>query len=183
MKAYIISDEDYKTEEYKVLRQKLGEFLAERKFEIQETSIAKDELHFCVGCYGCWMKKPGECVMNDAMTNINKTFNQSDIVIYLSPIVFGQYSANIKKAIDRGLPNVLPLFVPKADGTTGHPSRYKTKPKIIVIGYGEEVSKDESHLFQQIVKHRLDITALVFSKDTSDFTKELGTIELKRIEV
>lgn len=146
MKAYIISDADYKTAVYKKLSEQVEDFLSKRGFRIEQKSIEKGELHFCVGCYGCWTKKPGECVISDSMAQINRTFNSSDVVVYLSPIVFGQYSPNIKNAIDRWLPNVLPLFVGKPDGTTGHPPRYPSAPKQVVIGYGNAVSREDALL-------------------------------------
>ena len=42
----------------------------------------------------------------------------SDVVVYLCPVVFGQFSANMKYAIDRWLPNMLPYFITKDDGST-----------------------------------------------------------------
>ena len=182
MKAYIISDGDYKTAIYETLARQIDTFLGERGFEIEKKSIQKKELHFCVGCYGCWTKKPGECVIDDAMTQINRTFNNSDIVVYLNPIVFGQFSPNIKNAIDRGLPNVLPLFVKKPDGTTGHPARYPSKPKMIIVAYGDEVSEEEEKLFINIVKHRKDIEAFVFSGYQDNISISLNNLKLERVK-
>lgn len=182
MKVYIISDEDYKNELYKNLSEQVCTFFSKKKFEIYEKSICKNELHFCMGCYGCWTKKPGECVINDSMSQINSTFNNSDVVIYLSPIIFGQYSPNIKTVIDRWLPNVLPLFVKKQDGTTGHPDRYSSKPKMVIIGYSNEISAEEAALFKRVVKHRNDVDVIVFSNSQKDFSLDLNKIKMERIE-
>lgn len=181
MKAFIISDEDYNTELYKKLSAHVTDFFQKRKFEIKHQSIKKGDLHFCVGCYGCWTKKPGECVINDAMGQINRTFNESDVVVYLSPILFGQFSPNIKNAIDRWLPNVLPLFVKKPDGTTGHPPRYPSKPKIVVIGYGNTVTLEETELFVDVVKHRPSVEAFVYTKDWKTIAESLDTVKLERM--
>lgn len=181
MKAFIISDDDYKTEIYKKLSALVADFFHERNFEINQQSIKKGDLHFCIGCYGCWTKKPGECVINDAMAQINRTFNESDVVVYLSPIVFGQFSPNIKNAIDRWLPNVLPLFVKKPDGTTGHPPRYPSKPKIVVIGYDNTVSQEEAELFVNVVKHRPGVESFVYSNEQENIAECLETVKLERM--
>lgn len=181
MKALIISDEDYYTEVYKSLSKLVTDFFQKRNFKVNKKSIKKGDLHFCVGCYGCWTKNPGECVINDAMDQINRTFNESDVVIYLSPVVFGQFSPNIKNAIDRWLPNVLPLFVKKPDGTTGHPPRYPSKPKIVVIGYGSDVSQEETELFTCVVKHRPGVEAFVYSDAQENLIVCLETVKLERM--
>ncbi len=181
MKAYIISDADYNTEVYQKLSAFVTGFFKKQNFEIETKSIQKGELHFCVGCYGCWTKKPGECVINDAMAEINRTLNSSDVVVYLSPVVFGQYSPNIKNAIDRWLPNVLPLFVKKPDGTTGHPQRYPSMPLKIVIGYANAVSQEDASFFTSLAKRRSGVEAFTYSGDDGRILECLGNVKLERI--
>lgn len=182
MKAFIISDDDYNTDVYKKLSTLVMDFLQKRDFEIEQKSITKGELHFCIGCYGCWTKKPGECVINDAMVQINRTFNNSDVVVYLSPIVFGQFSPNIKNVIDRWLPNVLPLFVKKPDGTTCHPPRYPSKPKLVVIGYGNAISQEKAQLFVNVIKHRPGVEAFVYFNEQENIAEYLETVKLERMK-
>ena len=182
MKAYIISDGEYETTIYKMLSRQVATFFEERGFEIERKIIQKGELHFCLGCYSCWTKKPGECVIDDSMEQINRTFNGSDVVVYLSPIIFGQYSPNIKNAIDRWLPNVLPLFVKKPDATTGHPARYLSNPKMIIVGYGDAVSKEDSRLFKNVVKHRKDVEVFVFSGHQDNISINLDDLKLERMK-
>ncbi len=181
MKAYLISDEDYNTLVYQKLSEQVVGFFQKKGFEIVQKSIEKGELHFCIGCYGCWTKRPGECAIHDNMEQINRTFNNSDVVVYLTPIVFGQYSPNIKNAIDRWLPNVLPLFVKKTDGTTGHPPRYPSKPKVVVIGYGNTVSQEEAQLFINVVKHRSGVEAFVYFNEQESIAERLETVRLERV--
>lgn len=182
MKAYLISDGDYNTATYQKLSAAVIDFFEKRDFEVEQKSLRKGELHFCVGCYGCWTKKPGECVINDAMAQINRTFNSSDVVVYLSPIVFGQYSPNMKNAIDRWLPNVLPLFITRPDGTTGHPPRYSSGPKRVVIGYGSSVSPEDAQLFLSVVKHRPAIDAFIYSDHDGSIAECLEKVKLERMK-
>jgi multimeric flavodoxin WrbA len=110
MKATIITDKEYSSETFQKLQVSIVTFLKTKGFETEFINIGRDDLTYCMGCFGCWIQKPGECVMNDLMTKINQEYMNSATVIYLCPVIFGQFSANIKNAIDRSLPNMLPFF-------------------------------------------------------------------------
>jgi hypothetical protein len=112
------------------------------------------------------VQKPGECVIPDSIGEINRRAINSDLVVYLSPVVFGQFSANIKDVIDRWLPNMLPFFMTRPDGSTMHPPRYRDYPRQLMIGYGEDVSKEDEELFRDITKkHRSNVEAVVYRSD------------------
>lgn len=143
MKTTIIADKDYQPEIFNEFHQLIVRFFNYQGFETELIRIGRDDLTFCRGCFGCWIKKPGECIYNDMMSQINRSFVNSDVVVYLSPIVFGQFSANIKNALDRWLPNVLPFFETRSDGSTIHPSRYDSYPKMIIIGYGNKLLAED----------------------------------------
>lgn len=182
MNVYMISDKDYKTEQFVKLNQLLHEYYEKRDFGIEEEEIGRDNLAFCIGCFGCWVKKPGECVMNDRISQINRKLMNSDVVIYLSPVIFGQFSANMKNVIDRGLPNMLPFFESRPDGSTMHPPRYDDYPKQIMIGYGEQLSPEDEQLFIDIInKHRTNVDALIYKEADSKLVASLNKISMKRV--
>lgn len=151
MKILLITDKDFKTKSSELLRDSLISEFKAKKHEHELIEIGEGDLASCIGCFGCWIKTPGNCIIKDSMMGINESYAKSDYVIYLSPVIFGQYSANIKDAIDRWLPNVLPFFE-KRDGRTKHPRRYEKNPYVITIGYGDAVSEEEKTTFFNIVK-------------------------------
>lgn len=180
MKAYILSDKDYMTDAYSRLLSQVKNHLLH--FDIEEKQIGRGDIAFCKGCFGCWVKKPGECVISDDMANINRATMNSDVVFFLSPIVFGQFSANMKYAIDRWLPNMLPFFEVRKDGSTMHPRRYESYPKQIMIGYGEHLSPEDAQLFTDITqKHRSNVTILIDDGTENQIENALGQIALRRI--
>lgn len=182
LKATIISDKDHKTELFQNLSTITTSFLKDKGFEIEQFSIGRDNLAFCMGCFGCWIKKPGECVIDDMMSHINQSFVNSDTVIYLSPIIFGQFSANIKNSLDRWLPNILPFFERRPDGSTMHPSRYDSYPMVVFIGYGDDISEEDSQLFCDITKkHRSNTDVLIYKNIYQDITEELKKLDLKKV--
>jgi len=181
MKALIISDKDYRTEEYESVDRLLRAFFVEKGFETEETQIGRGDLAFCMGCFGCWVKKPGECVIGDSMAKLNCDEMNSDVVIFLSPVVFGQFSANIKNAVDRWLPNMLPFFQTRADGSTMHPPRYSDYPRQIMIGYGDSLSERDAQLFSDITKkHRSNVEVLIWKDNDAEMTEAFEKISLKR---
>lgn len=181
MKALLISDMEYQTETFHRLEQIVHFHLSQKGFETEDVRIGRNELAYCMGCFGCWIKKPGECVINDKMSDINRSYNHSDAVFYLSPVVFGQFSCNIKNAMDRWLPNVLPFFVTRKDGSTMHPPRYRAYPTHVMIGYGDEITEDERHLFSDIcLNHRSNMNVLLYQGDDDALAQALHRISLEK---
>ena len=162
MKALIVTDEDCRTDGYRALGRLTAELLAEKGFETQVREVGRG-LRPCMGCFGCWVKTPGECVIRDGMAELDRRYMNSDAVVFLSPVVFGQFSANIKNAVDRTLPNMLPFFCRRPDGSTMHPPRYQKYPALFLIGYGEGLDPEEIRLFRDITeKHRFGVGVEVY---------------------
>ncbi len=115
-------------------------------YDIQnETLTAKnDDILFsanpivkpCMGCFGCWIKTPGRCVISDRCSDIPSYIAKCDEVILISPVLFGSYSESIKAVIDRSIPYVLPYFR-IVGGEMHHKMRYKHSFKLKVLFYGE----------------------------------------------
>ena len=178
-KAYLISDNEFLSGTHERLRAQLASFFIARGFEIEETLVSHD-LAYCQGCFGCWVKSPGECVIHDEMAHINRTAMTSDVVVYLCPVIFGQFSANMKNAIDRWLPNMLPFFIIRTDGSTMHPPRYKSYPKQLIIGYGDDINAEDAALFADITgKHRVGVDTFIFEGEIDAY---LEKADLQRVE-
>ncbi|MDR3588015.1 MAG: flavodoxin family protein [Desulfosporosinus sp.] len=182
MQALIISDKEYQTKIFTRLNQRLSKFFAEKGFTVKETKIGRNDLAFCRGCFDCWVKKPGECIINDAMTQINYDFNNSEVVVYLCQVVFGQFSANIKNSLDRWIPNILPFFETRRDGSTMHPARYSSYPKQIIVGYGDELSDEDAKLFIEVTtKHRQNVEVLIDQGDDAEILQVFDHLNLKKV--
>ena len=182
MQVYLISDGEFLTPRQQAINLLLKEYFTAKGFSILEKTLERDTLAFCRGCFDCWVKTPGECIMQDGIVEINHACMTSDVVVYLCPIVFGQFSANMKSAIDRWLPNMLPFFLTRTDGSTMHPPRYESYAKQIIIGYAENLSEDDAHLFVDITqKHRSNVTMLIDRGNDAVLADVLRTISLERV--
>jgi len=104
----------------------------------------------CRGCFACWVKTPGVCIVDDAGRDLARAFIQSDLAVFVTPVTFGGYSYPLKKAVDRLIPLILPYFR-RVDGEVHHVPRYRTYPRLLAIGIGNTGS-DEAEVFQALVR-------------------------------
>ncbi len=182
MNAYLLSDGEFQTPRAAHLIQMIQNTLEARGYSVLQKAIQRDELQFCRGCFDCWTKTPGECAMQDGIAEINRACMTSDVVVYLCPIVFGQFSANMKSAIDRWLPNMLPFFTTRKDGSTMHPPRYESYARQIMLGYAENLSDSDAALFLDITqKHRSNVAMLIDRGDDAALMQTLKMVSLDRV--
>ena len=105
----------------------------------------------CKGCFGCWIKTPGKCVMKDKLQNIASEIMQSDELIIISKNCYGGFSGEVKNILDRSIADSLPFFTFR-NGEIHHCRRYpKSKVNLIVYFYGDMTDK-EKVLADKLVK-------------------------------
>jgi multimeric flavodoxin WrbA len=114
---------------------------------LREKKIAR-----CTGCFGCWTRTPGICVIDDFGRELGRKAVQCDLMIYLTPITFGGYSSELKKAVDRfACPMLLPFFT-KIEGEVHHKARYKPLPRLIGIGILPSPEEESERIFRKLVE-------------------------------
>lgn len=116
---------------------------------IEEIKLCEEKIASCIGCFGCWVKTPGVCVIPDEGREIAKSAIRSDLIINLSPITFGGYSSELKKALDRLIPLISPFFM-KIKGEIHHQTRYRTYPKLLSIGILPEANAEMAEIFRKL---------------------------------
>ena len=77
----------------------------------------------CIGCFGCWKKTPGKCVVSDGYDSMGELIHAADEVIVYSRLTFGGFSGFVKNVFDRSLSYVLPHFE-LVEGESHHMKRY-----------------------------------------------------------
>lgn len=88
----------------------------------------------CTACYNCWIKTPGHCVTEDSLADMPEILSRSDRLILISELVYGGYSPDMKMALDRLIPAMLPFFE-VFEGRSGHAPRDREKPLLDIINY------------------------------------------------
>lgn len=103
-----------------------------KELEVEEIFVNTLEINSCLGCFSCWNKTPGECVIKDDMAEVIKKLLWADITIWSFPLYYFTVPGKLKTLIDRQLPMVLP-FMEKGTESGGHPTRYDMSNKRNVI--------------------------------------------------
>lgn len=128
----------------------LKEELTKKDHQIELINLYDIPIANCLGCFGCWIKTPGECVIEDEGRYIAKAMVQSDLFVTITPITFGGYSYELKKTMDRLLPNILPFFT-KIKGEVHHKPRYKKYPDYLSIGITSDCFEPKAETFKTLV--------------------------------
>ena len=105
----------------------------------------------CVGCFGCWVKNPGKCVIPDSDSDFAIRMPHVGEVIVISQLVFGGFSPNIKAVFDRSIGFILPFFT-NVDGEMHHKQRYEKRPGLRYMFYGEHMTAAEKATATKLVK-------------------------------
>jgi multimeric flavodoxin WrbA len=122
--------------------------LAER-FAGDTVFAATPAVHHCVGCFGCWLKTPGRCVLKDRGSDFAALVATHEEIFVVSRLVFGGVSPDIKAVFDRSIGYVLPFFY-KVNGETHHAKRYDKSPAFRYIFYGEDMTDREKQTAEKL---------------------------------
>jgi len=101
-------------------------------------------LRYCVGCWGCWVKTPGQCVTGDASIEIDRAVIHSDFTLWAAPITMGFPSALLKMALDKHIPLVHPYMVVDHN-EAHHLKRYQRYPRLGVL-VEKELDTDDADI-------------------------------------
>jgi len=101
--------------------------------ELENIFLVNKNIHYCLGCFNCWIKTPGECSIKDDMGELLEKYLNSDMVVFASPVYVGSVSGIMKNFLDRLLPLADPHLIMGKQGVMSHPYRQQKYPKIILI--------------------------------------------------
>jgi multimeric flavodoxin WrbA len=126
------------------------------------------DIRYCIGCFDCWLKTPGECVSRDESAEVCRAMINADWVLFAAPLVMGYPSALLKKTMDKMIPLIHPYMV-LDKGEIHHRARYAHYPKIGLLLEREDDTDAEdlrlvSDLFARMarnIKSTLQFTRLV----------------------
>lgn len=72
--------------------------------DIETVHVYKKNIKPCLGCFSCWTKTPGQCVIKDDMTELFAKIKSADVIIESFPLYFFGIPSGFKAFIDRCLP-------------------------------------------------------------------------------
>ena len=96
----------------------------------------------CIGCFGCWVKDPGECVIKDGVDNVGTLMHHAEEVTVISRYTYGGFSSHVKRVFDRSIGGVLPFFE-VVDGEMHHKKRYEKCVPMTFVFRGKNLTEEE----------------------------------------
>ena len=91
--------------------------------DAETIDISKSEIKGCKGCFSCWDKTPGKCVINDSMSGYLPKIIEANVIIWSFPLYSCYFPGDLKNFMDRMIPLSLP-FMDKDAESGGHPLRH-----------------------------------------------------------
>ena len=111
---------------------------------------------FCQGCFGCWLKTPGYCVIKDELRTIAAQIGYCKETVILSRCCYGGFSTGVKRVLDRAIAVSLPFFTYRG-GHVHHICRYKNHPKLRICFYGEQSDFERATAIQLSETNRINM--------------------------
>ena len=151
MNAVILNGADTGSPQVDTLCAEVERQLAVQPCTVRSFHLKDFVIGHCLGEFDCWVKTPGRCRIHDEGQEIERAVHDADLLVLLTPVHFGGYSAQLKKAVDRLLPLVSPYFDKRAD-LTHHQHRYARMPRLVGIGWDAAPSPSRAALFSALVQ-------------------------------
>ena len=119
---------------------------------VQNTVIDLSALNIspCLGCFGCWVKTPGKCVIPDDAHKVYPLIAKSENVIYVTRLFHGSYSPIMKRMLERAIP-IQQAFLHLYRGEVHHVPRNVVPKKAVIIAYGCD-NVEEQELFRKLTE-------------------------------
>lgn len=153
----------------------LSDSLESSKHTVTILKLRETDIRYCIGCWGCWIKTPGECIVADGSHEICRQYINSDLVLFASPAIMGFTSALLKKAHDKLIPLLLP-YTEFVQNESHHVARYEKYPLMgLLLGKSKDTDEEDIKIISDIYKRdAINLkTSFCFTKLTSNPVEEV----------
>lgn len=151
MKALILNGSLSPDATAEVVSTALCDQLQARGWEREHILLRDQKIGNCAGDFFCWIRNPGMCNTNDDNRAIAAKVVQCDLLIWLTPVTFGGYSAVLKRMVDHLIQNISPFFT-HIDGEVHHQRRYPRYPQLLVVGWMDAPDAVGEAIFRNLAR-------------------------------
>lgn len=113
------------------------------------------DIHHCIGCFGCWVKTPGKCVIHDGYHETGVDMSKCTELIIISRCYYGSVRPFVKMVEDRAISYFHPDFVIRK-GEMHHKRRYKNTITLSSHFYGENITDIEKETARELLEANAD---------------------------
>ena len=96
---------------------------AAKKNTIEQINVNNKNIKPCQGCFYCWKKTPGKCVISDDMDELYTKYFDTELIIWSFPLYYYGMPSQVKMFVDRLMPNNHPQII-NDNGRARHPLRH-----------------------------------------------------------
>lgn len=118
--------------------------------DIRLIDLSRLKIANCVGCFGCWTKTPGKCVIRDDAVEVYPAIAASRQILYVSKVKYGGYDTVMKTMLERSIP-VQQAFIRLLHGETHHVQRAVVPKQAVILAYGD-IPEQEQQVFRRLVE-------------------------------
>ncbi|MBT9683731.1 S-layer homology domain-containing protein [Pseudoflavonifractor sp. MCC625] len=102
--------------------------------DLEYIDLSSLNIKHCIGCFGCWTKTPGRCVIRDDAVKVYPAIAASTRLLYVSRVRYGGYDTTMKTMLERSIP-VQQAFLRLHHGETHHVQRAVATKDAVILGY------------------------------------------------
>ena len=135
--------------------------LENTKHEIEYFRLRDMNINYCRGCWDCWVKTPGKCGIKDEHEMILSRMPNVDMILYISPVIFGYESSILKTCKDRSIGTAHP-YITLHKGEQHHIQRYEAMPDISVMLITDDDTTEED----------IDLISSTYFRNALNFRKD-----------
>jgi len=126
---------------------------------VEEIHVVSLKIGGCKGCFACWRKTPGTCVIKDDMSKVIEKEIEADVIVWSFPLYAFSIPGILKILIERQLPMLLPFMSSHNDGygSGSHDSRFNMgdKQNVLISTCGFYSAKGNYDSVTSLFDHRL----------------------------
>ena len=156
---------DGRNKDFDLYIEKLCIFLEKEQHKVKHLKLRGMDIKQCTGCWGCWVKTPGECLIRDDARIVCDESINSDLLLFASPIIMGFVSAILKRTMEKMIPLILP-YLELVQKECHHKSRYEKYPLLGVLLDKAGQADDED----------VAITVSMFERLSINFKSQLSLV-------
>jgi multimeric flavodoxin WrbA len=149
VKAVIFDGSEKDSDVLSPISQEICTALEQAKWITHKIPLCEKVISPCCGALSCWVRSPGRCLMPGDAQDLAVLEVHNDLMIFLTPIVFGGYSAELKKMVDHLIQNVSPYFM-NIRGETRRKARYPFYPRFMAVGYQSSPDLESEQIFKAL---------------------------------
>ena len=122
--------------------------------ETEEIFLVDRDVKQCRGCFYCWQVTPGECVIEDEMSELLKLYLEADYAGMATPVYNLFMTGLLKNFVDRFLPLATPHIHKNEDGTFYHEGRVQKFPREFFIANSGFPGPDNFELLKMLMDYK-----------------------------